>query len=393
MALPNFQLYYWACNLRALTYWQGSHYINNVPDWVQIESSTCLPSSLSALLFSPMAMGLDSQSLHPMVWNSIQIWAQIRKYLGWQRGSICAPVARNHRFSQPLNDQAFLIWQEKDILTFKDLFVDGCFLSFAQLESQFKIPKAHFFRYLQVRDFTHKNFPSFPSLPEQNPVDQLFPDDPEQRGTISGLYTKLVSFSTSVTTKRDSWQLDLNICLTDEEWNEAIYRIHGSSICARHSLIQFKVVYRLHLSKAKLANMYPSVDPICTRCKQSPATLAHMFWLCPSLSVFWSHIFLSYSRIFNKDVCANPLTAIFGIVCENNTLSKSELDCVAFTSLLARRLILINWKQSFPPSFKQWARDVLQFLSLEKIRLNLKGSGSKFPAIWCPFINDLQNQV
>ncbi len=220
MALPNFQLYYWACNLRALTYWQGSHYINNVPDWVQIESSTCLPSSLSALLFSPMAMGLDSQSLHPMVWNSIQIWAQIHKYLGWQRDSICAPVARNHRFSQPLNDQAFLIWQEKDILTFKDLFVDGCFLSFAQLESQFKIPKAHFFRYLQVRDFTRKNFPSFPSLPEQNPVDQLFPDDPEQRGTISGLYTKLVSFSTSITTKRDSWQLDLNICLTDEEWNE-----------------------------------------------------------------------------------------------------------------------------------------------------------------------------
>ncbi len=42
-------------------------------------------------------------------------------------------------------------------------------------------------------------------------------------------------------------------------------------------------------------------------------------------------------------------------------------------------------------SFKQWARDVLQFL--EKIRLNLKGSGSKFTAIWCPFINDLQNQV
>lgn len=170
MALPNFQIYYWDCNLRALTYWQGSHYINHLPDWVQIEFSACLPSSLSA----PLPMGLDSQSWHPMVWNSIQIWAQIRKYFGCQRGSICAPVVRNHRFSQPLKDQAFLLWQEKGIVTFRDLFADGCCLSFGQLESQFKIPKAHFFRYLQVRDFTCNNFSSFPSLPEQNPIDQLF---------------------------------------------------------------------------------------------------------------------------------------------------------------------------------------------------------------------------
>lgn len=155
-------------------------------------------------------------------------------------------------------------------------------------------------------------------LPSPIPtLDQLFPDDPEQRGTISSLYIKLISLlSSPVNTQRDSWQLDLNICLTDEEWNEAKYRIHRSSICARHSLIQFKVVHRLHLSKAKLAKMYPSVDPTCSRCKQSPATLAHMFWLCPRLSAFWSQIFVSYSRIFGKDVCANPLTAIFGIVCE-----------------------------------------------------------------------------
>lgn len=233
-------------------------------------------------------------------------------------------------------------------------------------------------------------------LPSPIPtLDQLFPDDPEQRGTISSLYIKLISLlSSPVNTQRDSWQLDLNICLTDEEWNEAKYRIHRSSICARHSLIQFKVVHRLHLSKAKLAKMYPSVDPTCSRCKQSPATLAHMFWLCPRLSAFWSQIFVSYSRIFGKDVCANPLTAIFGIVCEKkNTLSKSELDCIAFTSLLARRLILINWKQSFPPSFQQWARDVLQSLMLEKIRLNLRGSGPKFTVMWRPFIKYLQDQL
>lgn len=169
MALPNFQLYYWACNLRAMTYWQDSHQISHLSDWVQIESSACLPFSLSTLLFSPLPLGLDSHVLHPMVWNSVRIWVQIRKFFGWQRGSICAPVARNHQFTQPLNDRAFLLWQEKGILTFKDLFANGSFLSFMQLESQFNLPKTHFFRYLQARDFTRKNFISFPSLPDPNP--------------------------------------------------------------------------------------------------------------------------------------------------------------------------------------------------------------------------------
>lgn len=152
-----------------MTYWQDSHQINHLSDWVQIESSACLPFSLSTLLFSPLPLGLDSHVLHPMVWNSVRIWVQIRKFFGWQRGSICAPVARNHQFTQPLNDRAFLLWQEKGILTFKDLFANGSFLSFMQLESQFNLPKTHFFRYLQARDFTRKNFISFPSLPDPNP--------------------------------------------------------------------------------------------------------------------------------------------------------------------------------------------------------------------------------
>jgi len=39
--------------------------------------------------------------------------------------------------------------------------------------------------------------------------------------------------------------------------------------------------------------------------------LCHVPSLCSCLSVFWPQIFVSYSRIFSKDVCANPLTAIF----------------------------------------------------------------------------------
>lgn len=58
----------------------------------------------------------------------------------------------------------------------------------------------------------------------------------------------------------------------------ALTRVHSSSICSRHSLIQFKVLHRLHFSKVKLARIFPNIDPLCDRCKLTPGTSYHMFW-------------------------------------------------------------------------------------------------------------------
>lgn len=100
----------------------------------------------------------------------------------------------------------------------------------------------------------------------------------------------------------------------------------------------------------------------------------YICFVCLWLFVFWSLFLESFSKIFSKNVSPNPLTTIYGTVCEKTTLSKCDINCTAFTSLLARWLILLNWKQASHPTFKQWARDVLQFLSLEKIRLYLAQS-------------------
>lgn len=60
---------------------------------------------------------------------------------------------------------------------------------------------------------------------------------------------------------------------------------------------------------------------------------------------------------------------------------------IAFSTLLARRLILLKWKQQAPPSFTQWIKDVLYFLKLEQIKCTLKASSQTFVKIWRPFLN------
>jgi len=66
------------------------------------------------------------------------------------------------------------------------------------------------------------------------------------------------------------------------------------------------------------------------------------------------------SGIFSKDVCANTLTTVYGIVCEKHY----RVYRIALYSLMARRLILINWNgNSSVPLLLKGARYVLQFLS------------------------------
>lgn len=53
---------------------------------------------------------------------------------------------------------------------------------------------------------------------------------------------------------------DLGTLLPNDLWKAILEPIpSSSSSCIRHGLIQFKIVHRVHLTKAKLAKIYSSV--------------------------------------------------------------------------------------------------------------------------------------
>lgn len=129
--------------------------------------------------------------------------------------------------------------------------------------------------------------------------------------------------------------------------------VHTSSICARHGLLQCKVLYRAHLTNAKLAKNFPKRSDACHRCKQSPANHLHMFWSCPRLTDFWSDVFDTLNNALNIDLDPNPLTVLFGISSRPN-LTVSVCQVIAFTTVSARRAILLKWKHVIPPSHDMW---------------------------------------
>lgn len=189
---------------------------------------------------------------------------------------------------------------------------------------------------------------------------------------------------------RDKWEGDLHVQISDETWKKIIDRIFSSSICLRHGVIQFKVVHRLHWSKTRLSKIRDDFDPTCDRCKQEPASLLHMFWTCSKLQNFWKNIFNILSEACGIILKPCPFIAIFGVNLDGH-LTKPQANLVAFGALMARRRILLNWKDAHPPAYGLWVKDVMYHVQLEKIRYTLKGSIQKFYDTWKPFLTHFEN--
>ena len=84
--------------------------------------------------------------------------------------------------------------------------------------------------------------------------------------------------------------------------------------------------------------------------------------------------------------------AVFGILSGDEARLPAYVQrVVAFTSLLARRLILIKWKDATPPSHNQWIIAVMQNIKVEKIGNTLSGITGRFHKTWDPFINFVNN--
>src|SRR4029434_3428578 len=95
--------------------------------------------------------------------------------------------------------------------------------------------------------------------------------------TANHLFPPLPLEGYSMSIIKENWEKDMDADITEDQWSNIVKKIHSSSICARHSLIQLKIVHSLNMSKVKLSKIFPGVTPICDRCKQAPATLYHTF--------------------------------------------------------------------------------------------------------------------
>ena len=102
--------------------------------------------------------------------------------------------------------------------------------------------------------------------------------------------------------------------LSEDLWKDALHRVNSTTSCARLTLIRFKVLHRIHVTKAKASKMFPDLNDICDRCLLSSANHTHMFFSCPKLSNYWSYFFDIMSKALDVSLKPCPFISIFGVM-------------------------------------------------------------------------------
>lgn len=384
LSLPNFQFYYWAANISKIIYWFKS--IDT--SWYQLEAQSCSPVSLTALLTGPVIVNPSGLTCNPVVTATLRIWFQFRKQFKFTAPTVLTPLLKNPVFKPTFTDSTFTLWQDKGLKCFKDFYKEGVFCSFTDLVNNFSLPPSHLFRYFQVRNCAKSLFSNFPHLPPKQQWGDFLQFSILQRSLISRIYSSIQSFDDHLTTStRETWERELGLVFDEHWWESALQVIHKTSICARLTLIQFKVVFRCHYSKTRLAQIFQNTADVCDRCGGSPCNLTHMFFSCPALTNFWQIYFDTISKVFAKIFHISPHIGIFGLPEEYTQYTTKELEVIAFTSLLAKRHLLLNWKSTTAPSSTQWIKETMSFLKVEKIRYTRMGNLGKFYNKWQPFID------
>ncbi len=242
---------------------------------------------------------------HFLINNSLRIWRQISKTFKLPNTSLFAPISCNHAFKPSLLDPVFTDWARKGILTLRDLYMDKSFATFSQLKEKYDLPSSHFFRYLDIRNYVRSTMLNFETFSTDNELHKLLTCTPN----TPKLITKFVDFFTSqldISTNhlKNDWENELDIQVSEEDWAECLKNIYTCSINARHQLIQYKVLHRLHYSRVKLNTFYSTISPLCNKCESAEGSLGHLFWACPKLCEFWSEVFKFLSDAY---ACELPL--------------------------------------------------------------------------------------
>ncbi|XP_077424735.1 tRNA-specific adenosine deaminase 1 isoform X2 [Vanacampus margaritifer] len=195
-------------------------------------------------------------SIHPSTHHLplIRSGTNLRATLIFRQFPFLHQLLRILSFNHPWSIRIFLSGL-MGVCRLRDLYIDNTFVTFEQLVDKFYILCNNFFRF-QVRSFACSLRTFFPTLPDKMALDTFLDPLPSLRGGLSIIYGQICGLrKTSLTSIKLLWELELGKDIPDTLWGSVLKQVHASSICARHALIQCKIVHRAHWAKYRLSEI------------------------------------------------------------------------------------------------------------------------------------------
>lgn len=104
--------------------------------------------------------------------------------------------------------------------------------------------------------------------------------------------------------------------LSKEELQDCITTYITPMMPAKDRFIKFKFLHKAYNTSWRLANIYPTVSPMCTRCNSSTGMFIHLVWSCYFICPFWESVAgaLPVNYICDLTFQPIPLFLLLGII-------------------------------------------------------------------------------
>ncbi len=141
LAVPNFELYYWSFQLKALHNWVDPQ---STVSWRVIEADKVKPNRLQDILFTGTGKKGDNYKFGPVVANSIKIWKTVERRIGGPF-KFCNSTPLWHNFNFVCGNRPFVqpSWSSLGVNTCGDIMITRASVHFRHWEPNFVYQHLH----------------------------------------------------------------------------------------------------------------------------------------------------------------------------------------------------------------------------------------------------------
>lgn len=264
--------------------------------------------------------------------------------------------------------------------------------SFEQLTQEFNLPNHDFYKFLQLRHYLqkHEEWEIICKLPSK--LEELlmsFTKEKTKKGAISNIYKALQHDSDDSNMKvKEKWELESNIIITDEEWEETFKAGHKLTNSPSWREFDWKVKMR-YFDTPIITSNYSNTSKLCWRGCGLVGDFTHIFWDCPKLIDFWKNVQKEIKLILGVNFTLDPALVILGIL--PDTLDRDLVSLMRILLLVAKKMITVNWLRPQPPNIVQWRERLKNVYMMEKITARLHLKMDLFAERWSPLIQAMSN--
>ncbi len=390
LAVPNFELYYWSFQLKALHNWVDPQ---STVSWRVIEADKVKPNRLQDILFTGTGKKGDNYKFGPVVANSIKIWKTVERRIGGPF-KFCNSTPLWHNLNLVCGNRPFVqpSWSSLGVNTCGDMYDNQGLCSFQALRAKFCLPASAYFVFLQLRSALKAyGVPWSASISSHPMRDWIAPS--AGRPSVSLIYNTILDCITKPLSIKTIWNRELSDLNLSVDWERVWSNLSLTSKNLAHRLIHFKVIHRAYITPYKRFKMKLQSNFNCHICNTtSSGTFLHMFWECPVVISLWTHVNLVLSSLLRIDWSVNPSLCLLN---DDSDLCISSMQkrllFAGFTAV--KKTIIQNWFTPHMCREAYWIRSLLQIVSCECTTARVGGARPSTIEAWQSFLLTIRNYL